>query len=165
MPQELLPQFTATEEGEITDLLSFQKREGMIYYFHGSFPVFCHAERDRKTFRMFTSQLVVNGNCRQVDIIRAFGVSAISVKRAVKKYREGGTAAFYSPPRTRGASVLTPDVLKQAQELLSSGVKRAEVAKQLHVKSDTLSKAIRSGRLVEAKKKTKKTEAAKANEA
>ncbi|RJP27586.1 MAG: helix-turn-helix domain-containing protein [Candidatus Omnitrophota bacterium] len=110
MPQELLPQFSVVEDGEITDLLSFQKREGMIYYFHGSFPVFCHAEKDRKSFRMFTSQLVVNGNCRQVDIIPAFGVSAISVKRAVKKYREGGTAAFYTPPRTRGASVLTTEM-------------------------------------------------------
>lgn len=89
MPQELLPQFPEAGEGYITDLLSFQKREGMIYNFHGSFPVFCHAEEDEKSFRMFTSQLVVNGNCRQVNIVRAFGVTAISVKRSVKKYREG----------------------------------------------------------------------------
>jgi len=165
MPQELLPQFSDAREGNITDLLSFQKQEEMIYYFHGSFPIFCHAEGDEKSFRMFTSQLVVNGNCRQVDIIRAFGVSAISVKRSVKKYREGGTAAFYTPPRTRGANVLTKEVLKQTQDLLSAGVGRAEVAKQLGLKPDTLSKAIRSGRLVEPVKKTKKTEAAKANEA
>lgn len=50
---------------------------------------------------------------------------------------------------------MTKEVLKQAQELLSTGIKRSEVAKQLGLKADTLSKAIRSGRLVEPEKKTK----------
>jgi len=40
MSQELLLQFLEAEEGEITDLLLFQKREEMIYDFHGSFSVF-----------------------------------------------------------------------------------------------------------------------------
>jgi hypothetical protein len=29
---------------------------------------------------MFTSQLVVNGNCTQAQIVRAFGISVISMK-------------------------------------------------------------------------------------
>ncbi|RJP20076.1 MAG: hypothetical protein C4527_25775 [Candidatus Omnitrophota bacterium] len=100
-----------------------------------------------------------------MDIVRAFGVSAISVKQAVKSIGSEGRRRFIPRREPGGASVLIPEVLKQAQVLLSAGVNRAEVAKQLHVKSDTLSKVIRSGRLVEAEKKTKRTEAAKANEA
>ena len=155
MPQELLPLFVSSGEGYISELISYQKRDGMIYYFHAGLPVFCHGEKDMKSFRMFISQLVVNGSCRQVDIVRAFGISVISMKRWVKKYREEGPQAFFQTPRRRGSHVLTPEVLKQSQERLSQGVNRSEVARQLHVKLDTLSKAIRSGRLVEPEKKTK----------
>jgi DNA invertase Pin-like site-specific DNA recombinase len=50
--------------------------------------------------------------------------------------------------------VLTPEVLKHAQELLAEGQPRAAVAKALELKDDTLSKAVRAGRLVEPLKKT-----------
>lgn len=163
MPQELLPLFVSSGEGYISELISYQKQDGMLYYFHAGFPVFCHGEGDRKSFRMFTSQLVVNGSCRQIEIIRAFGISAISMKRWVKKYRTQGPEAFFKPPRTRGCAVLTPEVVRQAQELLSQGVSRSQVAERLNLKPDTLLKAIRSGRLVEPQKKKKSKQAAKAN--
>jgi transposase len=162
MPQALLPLFPE-EETRITSLFWFEKRDGMVYYFHGGFPVFCHAEEDRQSFRMFTSQLVVNGNCKQVDIVRAFGVSEISMKRYVKKYREGGPAAFFQPTRARRPHVLTKEVMSEAQSLLNEGVSRSDVAKRLDVKSDTFSKAIRSGRLVEPVKKTMNESVRKAN--
>jgi hypothetical protein len=154
MAQEFLPNFSSDGEGYITDLLSYQKRDGSLYYFHGAFPVFTHAADDRKSFRMITSQFVVTGRCKQVDIVRAFGVSIISVKRAVKKYRDGGVEAFFKTPRQRGASVLTKEVLAQAQALLNEGFSRAEISERLNIKRDTFNKAIRSGRLVEPLKKT-----------
>ncbi len=163
MAQELLPRFVSSGQGYITELLSYQKQDGMVYYFHAGLPVFCHGETDRKSFRMYTSQMVVNGSCRQVDIVKAFGISAISMKRWVKKYRKGGPEAFFTPPRSRGSHVLTPEVLEKAQALLLQGTSRSEVAKQLHLKPDTLYKAIRSGRLVEAEKKTTSVEATKAS--
>lgn len=70
---------------------------------------------------MITSQFIENGRCRQVDIVKAFGVSAVSVKRYVKKYRQGGVKSFYQPRATRGAHVLTPEVLHEAQDLLNTG--------------------------------------------
>ena len=163
MPQEFLPYFSQTEEGNITDLLSYQKNEGSVYYFHGGFPIFSHAESDQKSFRLITSQFIVNGQCKQVDIVRAFGVSEISVKRSVKKYREGGVEAFFQTSRKRGPHVLTPEVLRQAQEFLNQGISRPEVAQRLEIKRDTLNKAIQSGRLVEPLKKTVKKDAAKAS--
>lgn len=152
MPQALLPLFPA-ESTRINELLSFVKRDGQVWYFHGCAPVFSHEEKDRASFKMFTSQLVVMGQCKQVDIVRAFGVSTISVKRQVKAYREGGPKAFFKSRPAKSCPVWTPDRLARAQELLHEGQTRQEVARLLDIKSDTMYRAVRSGRLVEPKKK------------
>ena len=52
-----------------------------------------------------------------MDIIRAFGISKTSIKRAVKLYREVGPKRFYAKRYTRGAAVLTPPGLEQAQQI------------------------------------------------
>lgn len=154
MPQELLPIFPA-EATPISDLISFAKRDGRVYYFHGCMPVLSHEAEDKRSFRLFTSQLVDEGNCKQAEIVRAFGVSAISVKRWVKAYRAEGAAAFFKEGGKRKPRVLTDDVVARAQELLDAGCDRTTVAKELSLKRDTLVKAIRAGRLGEAKKKSK----------
>jgi transposase len=152
MPQILLPVFPA-EATPVNELVSFRKREGTVYYFHGCLPVFMHAESDLKSFRMFTSQLVVNGSCTQAELVRAFGISSIGMKRPVKKLRAGGSKAFFAARRKRPPRVLTAEVLQRAQALLAEGQPRSAVAKELGLKLDTLSKAVRVGRLVEASKK------------
>jgi DNA invertase Pin-like site-specific DNA recombinase len=109
---------------------------------------------------MFTSQLVVNGSCKQVDIIRAFGVPPISMKRAVKLYREKGPSGFFEKKKTvKKPRVLTPQVLEKAQSLLDEGKNRFEVPKELNIKPDTFYKALRSGKLIERPVVEKKTKA------
>ena len=110
---------------------------------------FHHTETDRQSFRMFTAQLICQGACRQVDIVCAFGVSKQSVIRSINKYRAGGVKAFYTPRATRGATVMTPEVTAQAQQLLGAGWSRREVAEHLGLKLDTLRKAFQQGRLTE----------------
>ena len=163
MPQALLPIFPP-EATPINELISFCKRDGTVYYFQGCLPIFSHAEGDRKSFRMFSSQLVVNGNCTQAELVRAFGSSAISMKRHVKKLRAGGSQAFFAPRRKRQPRVLTAEVLQRAQGLLAEGQPRTAVAKVLGIKLDTWSKAVRSGRLVEPLKKKTVPRAPRANE-
>jgi transposase len=148
MPQELLP-LVPHGTTPITDLLSVAREDGQWRYFLGVRPIFAHAEDDQRSFRMFTAQLVCQGACQQRDIIAAFGVTANSVKRSVKKFREQGIQGFYQPRRGRGATVLTPEVLQLAQERLHQGESPKEVAKQLGVKLGTLRKAINQGRLSE----------------
>jgi len=140
MAQPLLPMFPA-DVTEINDLVSFAKRAGTVYYFNGPMPVFSHAESDRASFRMFTSQMVVNGNCTQAQIVRAFGISVISMKLYVKQYRQSGAA--------RQPRVLTPAVRQKAQELIQQGQGRQAVAQELGLKADTLRKAIKAGRIIE----------------
>jgi hypothetical protein len=154
MPQMHLPFFPDGVE-HITSELAFEKKDGQVTYFNGHMPVFVHAEADIATFRMITAQFCINGNAKQAEISRAFGVTPISVKRAVKLYRKKGVAGFYEAPNRRGPAVLTEAVLKQAQGLLDEGLASAEVAEELTVKCNTLDKAIRAGRLHKpAKKKT-----------
>jgi hypothetical protein len=125
-------------------------QDGQWTYFCGINPVFSHGEQDRKSFRMFTAQLICQGLCKQSDIIRVFGVSRSSVKRSVKKYETGGIQSFFAPRAKRsGGTVLNQDVLAKAQEWLNLGQSRQEVAKQLGIKYDTLRKAINQGRLSE----------------
>ncbi len=155
MPQIQLPIFPAGVE-HITPELAFEAKDGLVTYFTGHMPIFSHAEDDTQTFRMITAQFCVNGNAKQVEITRAFGVPSISVKRAVKLYRKKGAKGFYAEPGRRGAAVLTAPVLAAAQELLDEGLQTTEVAKQLKVKRDTLAKAIHTGRLHKAKKKRPK---------
>ena len=152
MPQLQLP-FFPDGVTPITPLLAFSKENGRITYFNGSLPVFVHDEHDIDSFRMISAQFCVNGNTQQAEIARAFGVPKISVKRAVKRYRESGPKGFYAPRKGRGPAVLTESVLAQAQQLLDTGRETAEVADELGVKRDTLSKAVRAGRLHKPAKK------------
>jgi transposase-like protein len=152
MPQLQLPMFPIGVT-HITSMLAFQNEAGNITYFNGSLPVFSHREDDRQSFKMITAQFCANGHALQADIARAFGVTAISVKRSVKLYRKEGARGFYQPRKARGASVLTPAVLDEVQQLLNADQEVADIAAKLDIKSDTLSKAIRSGRLHQRTKK------------
>jgi len=152
MPQGLLPFFPAGVT-QISEALAFMKQDGNVVYFNYQMPVFMHAENDDQTFRMITSQFCVNGNAKQAEIVRAFGVPPISVKRAVKKYREGGPALFYSKPKPRGPSKLTPKVLQRMQQMLDGDKSTVEVATTLNLLENTVRKAISDGQVVRSPKK------------
>ena len=151
MAQQILPMLPAGSNS-ITDTLSVVNEKGQWIYFQGCLPVFTHDAADHRTFQMFAGQLAANGHCKLVDIERVFGVPAISVKRMVKRYREGGCKAFYQKRKPRGAGILTEVVVEQLQTLLDEGVKYQEAAKQLGLKSDTVRKGI-DRELLRAKKK------------
>jgi predicted nucleic acid-binding Zn-ribbon protein len=148
MPQMWLP-IIPSGSSKINDVLSVVKKKDSWFYFCGLYPVFFHAERDRRSFRMFTAQLVCQGICKQAEIVRAFGVSKNSVSRSVQKYRISGADAFFTHRKGHGGSVLTEEVKTHAQELLNLGESRQDVAKKLNIKYDTFRKAINRGRLSE----------------
>jgi len=148
MPQIQLPIFPPGVT-HITPVLAFSKQEGRVTYFNGSMPVFVHEEEDRASFQMITAQFCVNGHAKQAEIVRAFGVTKIRLKRAVKRYREEGPRGFYTPRKRRG-----PAVLAEAQPRLDEGLEPSEVADRLGIKRNTFSKAVRAGRLHKPVKKT-----------
>ena len=152
MSQVQLPLFPAGTT-HLNDDLAFECHDGQVTYFNGHLPVFTHAQADLAAFRLFTSQLVVNGSATQGDIRRAFGVPKVAVQRAVDKYRVGGAAAFFVPPKARPGRKLTPEVLPQVQARLDQGESVPEISRQTGVLANTIHKAIRAGRLRERAKK------------
>ena len=155
MPQLQLPIF-APGMTVINANLGYMRTNYSLSYFYGCLSVFTHDADDQRSFRMITSQFYVNGSATQAEICKAFGVSAISVKRSVKLYREKGIAGFFEEPRRRGTAVLTPEVLEEVQRLFDEGLEIPEVATKLGLLADTLRKAIRAGKLHKpVKKKTK----------
>ncbi len=153
MPQMHLPLFPDGVT-HITPDLAVKIEGDRVIYFNGCMPVFVHDKQDVKTFQMITSQFCCNGNAKQADIVRVFGVTANSVKRAVKRYCEKGTAGFYAKRATRGPAVLTAPVLAEAQQRFDDGLDVPAVAEKLNIKPNTLAKAVRAGRLHVPKKKT-----------
>jgi len=151
MPQQFLP-FIAPGATVISKIVSVFCEDETWTYFHGGYPIFYHKADDKKMFRLLSAQLVVSGSCRQVDIIKTFGVSKNSVIRSTNKLREGGSEAFFQPRKgRRRGTVLTPEVLKRAQKLLDQRYSRRDISKELNVPYDTLRKAINQGRLHEHK--------------
>jgi hypothetical protein len=96
MPQMLLPIFPY-DATSINPVSGFCRKEEIVYYFNGMMPIFSHPVDDLNSFRLIISQLVVNGIASQAEIVRAFGVSKISIKRYVKCYRKEGSGGFFSP--------------------------------------------------------------------
>lgn len=155
MPQMQLPIFPAGVT-EINRQLAVEHRDGKVYYLYGHAVVFAHAVEDVQGFCMFTSQLIANGTAKTKEIVEAFGVPLITVKRYVRVFREHGSPGFYvAKPRHSSASVLTREVREQVQQKLEEGQSVPEIARQLQILPNTLHKALRAGRLRRREKKGK----------
>ena len=143
---------------EISAGLSFCRAEETVTYFHYDMPIYSHAQDERNCFRFVSALLHVTCGAKQADIARAFGIPKINIKRSVKLYRASGAGGFFAARATRGAVVLTEPVLAQVQSHLDAGLSPRDVATQMEIKADTLTKAIRAGRLHVPQKKTPKSQ-------
>lgn len=154
MPQVQLPIFPAGSI-EINRDLACRAEGDQIIYYNGHLPVFTHAKSDLASFRLFTSQLIVQGSATQGQIQKAFGVPLVAIKRSTKLYRERGAAGFFVAKGRREGSKLNTATLEQARALLVQGQPLVVVSERTGVLTDTLRKAIQAGRLPAVKKKTK----------
>jgi hypothetical protein len=148
MPQLQLPIFPAGVT-EINSRVAVEAKEGQVCYVYGHLPVFQHEESDIRSFRMFTSQMILTGSVKPREIVETFSVPMVTVKRYMKVYRQQGAKGFYeSKPRHSSASKLKGELLERAQQLLDQGRSVAEVGEELNVLGNTIHKAIRAGRLL-----------------
>src|SRR5207244_11683588 len=103
MPQVQLPIFPAGSVEINRDLACRTEGEQVVYY-NGHLPIFTHAKSNLASFRLFTSQLIVQSSATQGHVAKAFGVPLIAIKRATKLYQQCSAAAFFVPkPRREGA--------------------------------------------------------------
>jgi transposase-like protein len=152
MPQALLPLFPS-DLTTITPTVGFQQKDGQVVYFQGVMPFFTHAAGDHASFQMIAAQMAVLGLATQAEIVRAFGISTISLKRWVKRFRAHGAKGFFETPRRRGPGVLTEETVAALQKGLDEGQAPAALAEALDLRPDTVRKAIREGRLHQPEKK------------
>jgi hypothetical protein len=151
MPQVQLPMFPAGPV-EINRDLACRTEGDKVVCFNGHLPVFAHAKNDLASFRLFTSQLIMEGGATQGHIAKAFGVPLIAIKRATRMFRERGAAGFFVPPPRREGTKLDAAKLEQARGLILGGSRLVEVSQQTGVMVDTLRKAIGAGRRPAPKK-------------
>jgi len=78
MPQVQLPIFPAGSV-EINRDLACRGEEDQVIYYNGHLPVFTHGKSDLASFRLFTSQLIVQGSATQGHIAKAFGVPLVAI--------------------------------------------------------------------------------------
>jgi len=127
--------------------LAFGRKEGKIRYYNGATIIVSHDENDYDAFKSTIGGFCALGVITQAEAARAFGITPTSVKRAVKLYHKSGVRGFFASRRTRGAAVLTPPVVRRAQELLDQRCALSDVADELGLKRNTVAKALADGRL------------------
>lgn len=151
MPQVQLPIFPLGTT-HINAELAFRREADQIVYYNGHLPVFTHAASDLASFRVFTTQLLINSTASYGQIVKAFGVPMRTLKRYTRRYRDQGMAAFTKPVVKREGPRLTAEKIAQVQALLDEGVAVPEISQQTGVLGTTLHKAIHAGRLRALKK-------------
>ena len=144
--QQILP-LIPSGATKVNEKLSCVLECGHMRYFLYMIEIGFHRDDDRSSFKHKICELILSGVCRNVEVIRAFGISPTSLKRWLRDYSEKGSGVFYRERGTRGGAVLTDDVLLHAQILLDQGLTRNEVAKKLTVSCDVIRKAVKDGRL------------------
>ena len=134
--QIILP-FIPVNSTKINDILTLVRDGEECFYHLGIWPVYKHKVNDDKHFRLISAQLIESGTCRQCEIVKVFAVSRKKLNRAVKQLKERGIASFFSKRSgRRGGTVLTPDKLQQAQQLLDHGDSRCEVSSELRAHAE-----------------------------
>jgi len=153
MGQLLLPIFPGDTK-MITPTLGVREVKGTVYYLHSGMPIYSHESGELHKFRYITSNLLMQGLCRNVDIEKTFHVSTDSVRRWKKRLIEQGEEAFFKPENRHGRShKLLPDVLGRIQTKLDEGRSAYSIAKEEGLSEGSIRYAINMGRLKKSKKR------------
>jgi len=147
MPQMQLPIFPAGVT-EINSRVAVEAKDGQVCYVYGHLPVFQHEETDVRSFRMFTSQMIVTGSVKpktnRRDVRRTDGHcqaihESVSAAGCEGILREQAAAQFSIETESRNVGKCTA--------VLDEGRSVPEVAEEIDVLANTIHKAIRAGRL------------------
>lgn len=147
MGQLLLPLFPIDTE-MITPVLGVREQEDTVYYLLSGMPIYSHEKGAMHKFRYITSNLILQGLCKNVDIVRVFHVSTDSVRRWKKRLEEEGEEAFFKEENRHGRShKLLPDVLERIQQKLDKGQSVNSIAKEELISEGSIRYSIQQGRL------------------
>jgi transposase len=107
----------------ISDVVCVENLNGAWTYWVYLWPIYTHEQSQRAQFRYIAATLINAGLCKQVEIVRAFGVDRKMLGRAQQQLRERGAESFFQKRSGRkGGTILTGERLAQAQQLLNEGL-------------------------------------------
>ncbi len=147
MLQDFLPGFP---EGaiQINPRVRLLKKEGVFTYFVGTDNYLSHMESEPGAFRMSIATLIRNGHVRPVEVeVSPLGIPHRTLMRWSRQLDEEGSDSFFTPRRTRGAGILTPEKICECEGFFAEGHTVAEVARLACVNESTLRKAVAGGRV------------------
>jgi transposase len=146
--QLLLPLFPGDTE-MLTPFIGVREHSGTVYYLLHTLPIYSHSKTDHLRFRYITSHLLLQGLCKNQDIVDFFHVSADSVRRWKKKLSEEGEAVFFSSVdgRKGHSSKLLPHVLERIQSEMDKGKSVYSIAKEEGVSEGSIRYWIKQGEL------------------
>jgi len=132
----------------ITPTLGAFLKDDIVYYLHNGVPVNMHHKDDIKDFRYITSKFIELGLCRQVDIIRSFGVSEDSVVKSVMLYRQKGKEGFFGKDGRKGkCHKMLPDRIARIQKMLDEGMSNYAIAKKEKISEGAIRYSLQKGYL------------------
>lgn len=151
MSQLLLPLFPSGSQ-QITPSLAVYEHDDYVYYLHCGMPIYSHHKDDMLKFRYVTSSLVLQGLCKNSDIVEVFHVSNSSVCQWKKKLEEGGEAVFFGSDNRHGHSYkLLPAVLSRIQSKLDTGQSVNSIAREEGLSEGSIRYGIKTGQLKKSK--------------
>jgi transposase len=128
------------------------KKDGHVTYFVGPDNYFSHRETDRAAERFILATLIQNGHMRLCEVeASALAIPRRTLLHWLKQLDEKGSDSFFAPRRTRGAAVMTTQVVSECTRLLAEGLKVSEVARRVGVGESSLRKAIGRGDVARSK--------------
>jgi hypothetical protein len=94
IPQAILPLFI-DEMTLINNHIGVIKKDGIVYYFQGTFPFYRHGEKNRSGFKEIVCQLLITGMASRSEIARAFKIPERSISRWLSLFKENGEGYFF----------------------------------------------------------------------
>lgn len=145
MCQLLLPLFPP-DSHLITPSLAVYEHENHVYYLHCGMPIYSHEKNDMNKFRYVTSNLIIQGLCKNSDIVEVFHVSANSVSKWKKKLEDSGESAFFGEEHRHGHShKLLPAVVARIQKKIDKGQSVNSIAKEEKLSEGSIRYGIKKG--------------------
>jgi transposase len=148
MGQLLLPLFPG-DTRLLTPYIGIRESEGFVHYLLNGLPIYSHSATDHLRFRYITSHILIQGLCKNQDVVDLFHVSHDSVRRWKKKLSEDGESAFFGIPEGRHghSSKLIPEVMVRIQSALDEGKSAYSIAKKEGISEGSIRYWIKQGQL------------------
>lgn len=140
--QQFLPGFPdgAHRIGEVVSVL---EKDSRVTWFIGADNYFDHRVGDKQSERFVLASLMHNGHVRPRDLKCApLAIPHRTLMNWLAQYRSEGPSSFFQASAPRTTKIMTPEKKAECAALLATGMRLAEVSRQVGVSDSTLRKAL-----------------------